>query len=63
MVRGRVKVSEKLNLDKVITHPFTGLYWDYQTKSYMFFICGFLVVQLSLNGDILYSVKKEIVVH
>jgi len=45
-------------LDKIISNPFTGLYWDYRTKSYMFFICGTLVVQLDKSGHILYAVEK-----
>ena len=57
MAEGRNKT-----LGEVITHPFTGLYWDYQTESYMFFICGVLVTRLSPDGKILYSVEKKVVV-
>ena len=60
MARGGIGIMPD-NLNEVITHPFTGLYWDFQTKSYMFFICGTLVVQLDPNGSILYAVEKEVV--
>ena len=35
---------------------------DRVIESYMFFACGILVVQLDLNGNILYAVEKEVVV-
>jgi len=47
------------NITDAVNHSFTGLYWDYQTNSYMFFVCGILVVQLSKDGDILYAVEKQ----
>lgn len=46
-------------LDRVIKHPFTGLYLDVETESYMFFVCGVLVVQLSKDGKVLYAVEKD----
>jgi len=48
-----------VELEDVISNPFTGLYWDYKTNSYMFFVCGILVVQLSKDGNVLYAVDKK----
>ena len=56
--RINIPLPEK-DLNDVITHPLTGLYFDFETSSHMFFICGTLVVQLNKDGEVKYAVKKK----
>lgn len=58
-IKDKAETERKYTVDEAAVHPFTGLYWDYTTESYMFLICGKLIVQLDLAGNVIPAVEKR----
>jgi len=52
-------LADKVSLDEVLNHPFTGIYWDLATETYMFFACGILVARLDKEGQITSEIKDK----